>query len=294
MMIGKKSLPTYPLLAALVPVLLYYNTQATQEVPLDGLIAPSAVAIAVTIIFYLLPCLAIHLIGRKNEKAEPLDLISFWALWTAIAWLIVYSPTFVIELNGFCQTFALPVDAFATATTAMPLFWLLLIGVALIPVIRRPMLMPLTRILEKVFALLFVLELAACAWFFVRSDLIIRPAVEAIQAEDVIKPATAGVAIKCDTSRRPDIYYIILDEMAGSGVLRKYLNYDDGWFRKALEERGFYVTSKSLSNYPLTRLSISSSLNMMYLDPYAGISGRNNADLTVTAFLIRNSALAKL
>jgi hypothetical protein len=66
----------------------------------------------------------------------------------------------------------------------------------------------------------------------------------------------------------PNIYYIILDGYARDDVLQKYYDFDNTPFLKELEKRGFYVARQSSSNYMHTFLSLTSSLEMRYLDMY--------------------------
>lgn len=63
----------------------------------------------------------------------------------------------------------------------------------------------------------------------------------------------------------PDVYYIILDAHARSDVLEEVYGYDNSTFIAELEGLGFYVAECSQSNYSSTRYSISSSLNMSYV-----------------------------
>jgi hypothetical protein len=72
-----------------------------------------------------------------------------------------------------------------------------------------------------------------------------------------------------------DIYYIILDSYPSNIVLKKYYHFDNNIFLQALRERGFYVADKSTSNYPITQLSLCSSLNMCYPDDLP-IKKKNN------------------
>jgi len=65
---------------------------------------------------------------------------------------------------------------------------------------------------------------------------------------------------------KPDIYYIILDGYGSAEMLEKLHDYDNSQFIQALEARGFVVAEDSRSNYTRTILSLSSSLNMQYLD----------------------------
>ena len=60
-----------------------------------------------------------------------------------------------------------------------------------------------------------------------------------------------------------DIYYIILDKYPRSGSPPEF---DNSEFVNELEARGFYVASQARSNYVLTRYSVTSSLNMYYVD----------------------------
>ncbi len=62
----------------------------------------------------------------------------------------------------------------------------------------------------------------------------------------------------------PDIYYIILDAYAREDILLSHFNYDNSHFTKALKDKGFYLAPKSNSNYTLTYLSLTSSMNLDY------------------------------
>jgi len=71
----------------------------------------------------------------------------------------------------------------------------------------------------------------------------------------------------------PDIYYIILDAYGREDILKDLYKYDNSEFVQALEQRGFYVADKSNTNYMQTLISLSSSLNMNYLDEYISQNG---------------------
>jgi hypothetical protein len=82
--------------------------------------------------------------------------------------------------------------------------------------------------------------------------------------------AGAGTGTQAGTSlpngQLPDIYYIILDGYPRQDVLSQYHHVDNSGFIKQLEAMGFYVPSCSQSNYAMTDLSLTSSLNMNYLE----------------------------
>ncbi len=62
-----------------------------------------------------------------------------------------------------------------------------------------------------------------------------------------------------------DVYYLLLDEHAGTNTLKKYFDYDNSKFDHSLKEMGFFIPEKSLSNYTPTRMAIPSILNMDYI-----------------------------
>lgn len=67
-------------------------------------------------------------------------------------------------------------------------------------------------------------------------------------------------------SSRPDVYLIVLDAYGREDFLHEVFGFDNTRFIEYLEEKGFYVADKSTANYPQTVLSLSSLLNMQYLD----------------------------
>ncbi|MBT3188773.1 MAG: hypothetical protein HN736_01885 [Anaerolineae bacterium] len=84
-----------------------------------------------------------------------------------------------------------------------------------------------------------------------------------------IKPPSPfdGVdAVSQNNSDLPDIYYIIPDAYGRSDVVKELYDYDNSDFINFLEARGFYIAEKSHSNYIQTSLSLSSSMNLDYLE----------------------------
>jgi hypothetical protein len=64
---------------------------------------------------------------------------------------------------------------------------------------------------------------------------------------------------------RPNVFVLLLDAYAGDAVLAEMFDYDNAAFRQALGERGFHVLQEAGANYYLTKLAITSMLNMEYL-----------------------------
>ncbi len=91
----------------------------------------------------------------------------------------------------------------------------------------------------------------------------------------------------------PDIYYIILDGYAGQKTLEEDYVFDNSYFLSELEKRGFYIAEESRSNYLVTFLSLSSSLNMDYIDFLTETPGEDSKDRTIPYYLMDYSNVAK-
>ncbi len=64
----------------------------------------------------------------------------------------------------------------------------------------------------------------------------------------------------------PDVYYIVMDSYPCTENLQKYYNYNNEYFIGELKKIGFQVVDHAKSNYPYTYFSLSSSLNMEYIN----------------------------
>jgi len=92
-----------------------------------------------------------------------------------------------------------------------------------------------------------------------------------------------------DLSEMRDIYYIILDGYASTSTLNEFYNYNNNNFTDYLSDKGFYVASKSLSNYVLSPLSLASSLNMEYLTHLTVKMGVDSEDRSILYQMIKNN-----
>lgn len=102
-----------------------------------------------------------------------------------------------------------------------------------------------------------------------------------------------AIAKSIRTSAKPDIYYIIVDAMASPDVLNHFYGYDNHDYLRFLQGHGFAVSTSSRSNYPMTVLSVASSLNMEYLDYLAPLLN-STSDRVVPMRLIQFSKVAQV
>jgi len=87
----------------------------------------------------------------------------------------------------------------------------------------------------------------------------------------------------------PDIYYIILDGYARADVVEKFYYYDNSDFILSLQERGFILPEENHSNYSRTVFSVSSTLNMNYIDKIVSKIDALNFSWVELSPLIRHS-----
>ncbi|MFN3826612.1 MAG: sulfatase-like hydrolase/transferase [Micavibrio sp.] len=66
-------------------------------------------------------------------------------------------------------------------------------------------------------------------------------------------------------AQAPDIFVIYQDSMSDFSTIHRIFGYDSADYKRFLEDSGFYIASVARSYYTQTLLSISSTLNMNYL-----------------------------
>ena len=98
---------------------------------------------------------------------------------------------------------------------------------------------------------------------------------------------------KLAINNMPNIYYIILDGYAAFDTLKDVYDYDNSEFNNELKKQGFFVADRSTTNHSYTYLSLSSTLNMMYMD-WMGDDGENNKKLREIGDYIEVNKVAEI
>ncbi|HOT90764.1 MAG TPA: hypothetical protein PLJ78_04445 [Anaerolineae bacterium] len=104
------------------------------------------------------------------------------------------------------------------------------------------------------------------------------------------RPATETVSLQQD--RQPDIYYIILDGCARADILAELYDLDIAPFLDTMTQKGFFVASRSRTNYSQTQLSLASSLNFTYLDDLAAQMSAESGNRLPLKQMIHNNRVA--
>ena len=90
----------------------------------------------------------------------------------------------------------------------------------------------------------------------------------------------------------PDIYFIVLDGYARGDVLNSVFEFNNKKFLRFLSKRSFQIAKKSSSSYFFTFLSLSSTLNMRYLDFLSEKLGENADSRALPYRMIRENSAA--
>lgn len=80
----------------------------------------------------------------------------------------------------------------------------------------------------------------------------------AAQRSNEIQSSFLQNVSETDVTQKPDIYVILLDAHTSVRTLKEQFDYDASAFQKQLEDLGFYVAECAQSNYPITKLSVTS------------------------------------
>jgi hypothetical protein len=231
------ALPIHPMLAAAYPVVFLFATNAADQVTLDPMWGPLAIAVGAAAVVLSVTMLLLRDWHRAALLTTVLVAVFFGYghAWNAAAQIL---------------------------DSQWPLIgaWALLGGIGIFVAWRAGgWARTATRALNLVAAIALLLN----AWS-VAGAMVAFGAVDAPQ-EDL---STLELAPP-DPNDLPDVYYIILDRYAGSTALAETYEFDNEPFLTALEDRGFRVARHAHANYLKTPFSLVSSLSMEYLDAEA-------------------------
>ena len=251
-----------PITMPMAIILFQYNVLLGGYSALEGLINPLWTSAAAATVIYLF----LALILRNANKGA---LITFAVIFVFFDLSIV-----LCAKNAYPQA---NVTQFGFYSIFIALFW------ALYAALARKGLMQWRRSVAFLCAFFLAVQVQIVLYRKVNFTFVIWPRVhwQTITDEMVVASRTA--------LQKPDIYYIIVDTMASQAVIEKVFDYHDHTFDDFLKKKGFYVAEDAHSNYPITMMSLSSSLNMMYLDKTAVLMDGNDYAYDMTRFLMQNS-----
>jgi hypothetical protein len=116
------------------------------------------------------------------------------------------------------------------------------------------------------------------------------PAPNGLSVYSFAKDNTYGTCKECP---RPDIYFLLFDEYASSVSLKEKYQYDNSGLDSFLRQRGFNIQVNSRGNYNFTPFSMSSILNMSYLNGIKNTEACTADDYAYCNNLIRDDEVIK-
>lgn len=116
---------------------------------------------------------------------------------------------------------------------------------------------------------------------------ILIPAARTSFSKSVADDTAPAVSSTADSDNR-DVYYILVDALGRQDVLAEKYGVDVSGFISQLEELGFYIPNCTQSNYDYTVPSLTSSLNMDYLEAM-GFKYKDESSVITTK--LRHSAV---
>jgi len=249
----KKLFIIHPFLFALFPVLFLFSHNVGQ-VSFSEVLIPAVIVVSIALLLLVL----FRLIFWDTQKAgiaTTIFLIFFFSyghVWGAVqGWLEINAPS----IYG-CG----------------PIIWIVLFSYTVYLIKRaRGDLRNFTNLLSIVATCLVAISLINIVTF----------KLETVAARQDIKSSgdiEISTAVLGEESTLPSIYYIILDRYANERVLKEIYGFDNREFINYLSSKGFYVASKSRSNYLKSSHSLASSLNMEFINYLGSRVGEESGD----------------
>ena len=235
---SRKFILIHPILIAFFPVFLVYY-QNIHLLHLQGLIFPTLIILSVAISLWY----GIKIILKNTIKSALLS-----SLYTFL--FFSYGHVFIIIESNLTQEFLVSIHV------------ILLISYTIFIVLGTYYIVKTNRKLNDVTKIANVMSITALAFIILNIGIYNFENTYNNFQEENSNPIILGN----DFTKTPDVYYIILDEYAPLKTLENFYDYDNSDFIKFLEEKGFYVTKNSHSNYAQTSTSLASTLNMKYLN----------------------------
>lgn len=254
----KKNWIFYPYLFAIYPVLGLYSRNLTEILPSE-VIRPIIILLTTIMIIYWI----LNQIIRDRERAA---FFSAFIVFFLSSSELVYRIIEGYIVHGLSESFhrlliivVIPMFMFLSSKTVWDKY---------MPQGRRKI---MTEYFNLVSVVIIIFPLYTIGTFFLTA------------IDDTPQPWSSYVGLNespqtLQPQNTPDIYYIILDGYGRADVLDSLYDYDNTPFLNELEKRGFFVGNHSQSNYLRTSLSITSALNMEYINFTADLAGTESTN----------------
>ena len=261
---SKKFILIHPILLALFPVFLVYS-QNIHLILIQGIIFPVLIILGITIALWI----GIKFVLKNTRKS---------ALLTSLYVFLFFSYGIVFDVleSNTIQEYSILIQAF------------LLIAYTSFVVFGTYYIIKTQRKLNNITSTTNVISITLLAVVFLNIGMYNFQNFTSYEDE-----TNNFILSENNLKNLPDVYYIVLDEYAPLRTLNMFYDYDNADFIEFLQERGFYVTKNSHSNYAETFLAMASTLNMKYVNNLSDIVGKESLDQRIPYQMISNNLVMK-
>ncbi|MBL7766919.1 MAG: sulfatase-like hydrolase/transferase [Chitinophagaceae bacterium] len=207
---------------------------------------------------FSLLALIIHLGFRKKDNRQAVYQMSF---------VLLVCYLFFEDIHHFAKETVI-LRSLSSYTLFLPLLLILCTGLFLVLKKYHTRLSDVSLFLNRLMLILCVIQ------GFMVMNRYLKPA-----------PAiTTNMSFQTNQSTsQPDIYLVLFDEYPGLRSQHEFFKLDTRNFENALKQEGFHIQDSIQSNYTITVASMSSLLNMQYVDT-AKLMPVNNYSLFLKCF----------
>ncbi|MBN2400151.1 MAG: hypothetical protein JXI33_07400 [Candidatus Aminicenantes bacterium] len=262
----KKGWFLHPILFATTPVLFLFSHNIA-ETPFQDIFFPAAVSLALGLIGIVL----LFSILKNIWKASVL---------TSLGLMLFFSYGHFFRVIRGLRIGRVIVGRYAVT---LPFYMLIFIACAIV----------IIKINKSIYRFTQILNISGIVFLLTILINIVIYSVGTINPKQVKIDFQDPNALNLAQSKKPDIYYIILDGYSRQDVLQEYYSFDNSDFINYLKGNGFIVTDKSNCNYSLTFLSLASSLNMTYFNSLYSADPKRKNDRSVVHSMIHNNIVVR-
>jgi len=227
----------HPFLFALYPIFELRNHNITY-VDAASLVRPVVLAILLTILIWAV----LRLFIKDWQKSGIITTLVVLAFFTYGHIFIEIESTFGILIRH-------------RYLTLIYAGILLLLGILILWKVRKPD--TLTNFLTVTGGILVIFSIVSMLQY----DFSVY---QAAQRSNNVQSSLIQNVSDTSGTQKPDIYLILLDAHTSVPTLKEEFNYDASAFTQQLEDLGFYVAECAQSNYPITKLSVTSTFYANY------------------------------
>ncbi|MCR4324759.1 MAG: sulfatase-like hydrolase/transferase [Candidatus Curtissbacteria bacterium] len=260
-----------PFLFSIIPILAVYVHNINFIGP-ERIVLPLLYSFAFTV---LSGCVA-YTIFKNKEKASV-----FTSIWV----ILFFSFGYILLILGENKVIA-----------AIPISLnKLLFGLYAIVLVAIFRFLLKSKSLEKTITLLFLVATTIATLNLVKIvPFEINRWLDGRKLNQYVSGNLGQITVPNEADLKPDIYYFIFDRYGRQDVLEKHFDFQNRSHIEFLQSNGFWVGHESYANYPKTFLSLSSSLNITYLDFLTPILGDKQGDqVNVYRQLLQDNQMAR-